>query len=69
MVKLEIIEKIRGGITPQVHIVSFQDLGNEIIGEVAYMLNGFGYPIIAKATFRADSEGEILGIKSLVEMG
>ena len=69
MVTAEVIGRIREGITPIVAIVSFEDFGSEVRGEARYEINGFGYPVIAEATFRADREGKILELNPTVRIG
>ena len=69
MVTKEIIGKIKEELTPLVSIVAFQDLGAEIRGAVRYEINGWGYPVIAQATFRADREGNILEFNPTVRIG
>jgi len=64
MVTAAVIGRIREGLTPIVAIVSFKDLGSEVQGEVRYEINGFGYPVISQATFRADREGKLLAFNS-----
>ena len=69
MVKLdrtsELIKTCMRGLTPKIAIVSFQYIGDKIHGKIRYQINGFGYPLIAEATFRADLNGKILEIKGI----
>jgi len=69
VVKTEVIQQIREGLTPSVSIVAFKDLGSEIQGEVRYEINGFGCPVINQATFRADKDGKLLAFHPAVQVG
>lgn len=69
MARLDCIRKIREGLTPRITIVSFEDVDNEIQGEVRYEIDGFGFPVINQVAFRADREGKILALSPMVQIG
>lgn len=55
MATLDSVRKIREGLTPTVTIVSFEDVADEIHGEVRYEIKGYGFPVINQVAFRAGS--------------
>ena len=69
MATLDVIRKIREGLTPRVTIFSFEDVGDEIQGEVRYEMDGFGFPVINQVAFRADHTGKILALNPMVQIG
>lgn len=69
MATLDAILKIREGLTPTVTIISFQDVADEIHGEVRYEIKGFGFPVINQVAFRADRAGNILALNPMVQIG
>lgn len=64
MATLDCLRKIREGLTPRLTIVIFEDVDDEIRGEVRYEMDGFGFPVINQVAFRADRAGKILALNA-----